>query len=184
MKVAGAFVKVLKTSVNFSYEKQVRRFAVNRFGNQSAAAAAADAFENEVLKIIRDFEKLNKKPDARLDFLCQYGWPADRSCKRNLQLQKDFLLEQLCSGNIAGVEAKIYQAVVRSSVPASMQKKCHISLDSGGFKASLAGSQQVVQQVFKTVGAASSWLADMGQADQDWIKTHANNYIECRYLNS
>ena len=167
--MTGPYLKVHKTMVNFSYESMVRRFTVSSLGTHMLAKVAAKTFEKETLSIIRDFEKLTKKPDARKDFLLSYGWPKDRCCKRNIALQKGFVLKQLCEGKVDGVEAKICQAIVRHTVPPEKQKKCFVTLTHGGFKATLSGSKQVVEQVFKTVGAACSWLAQIAQADEDRI---------------
>ena len=167
--VNGPYLKVNKTMGNFSYDSVIRRFTVSSWGSHELSKVAAVAFEKETLTILRDFDKLNKKPEPRKDFLVGCGWPTDKCCKRNIASQKTFLLKQLCECKVNGVEAKICQAVVRHIVPPERQKKCFVSLTHGGFKATLSGSKQVVEQEFKTVGAACSWLAEIAQADEDRV---------------
>ena len=167
------YIKVHKTVVNFSYDKIVRKFEVSRYGSLQLAKVAAIAFEKETLSIVRDFNHLTKKPDARKIFLSKFGWPEDRSCKRNIDGQRSFVVGRLCDGKVDGVEAKMYQAIVRHSVPSTCQKKCFLSMATGGgFKAILSGKDQVLEQTFKNINQASTWLAQMAQADEDGCEIH------------
>lgn len=116
---------------------------------------------------IRTFDKYSKKPDQRKEFLLSYGWPADKDHKRNIPVQREFVLTKLCGGSILGVEAKIHQAIVRNTVDSTLQKYCHIKAADGSFKATFSGKSQALEQSFSTVKAASSWLVEISQADED-----------------
>lgn len=78
-------------------------------------------------------------------------------------------MTKLCDGSILGVEAKIHQAIVRNTVDSSLQKSCHIKAADGSFKAIFSGKSQALEQSFSTVKAASSWLVEISQADEDGL---------------
>ena len=157
---------MLKTVVNFTYEKNItRQFSVKEYRSIEAAQVAAEEFARLFMEAKHQFDQVARKPDARLELLKKYSWPEDRNHKRNLDTQFKFISARLCAGKMIGVEAKVHQAVMRHVLGPT--KKCYVCLAEDGFKAILSWDGKSLEQIFPSIGAACSWLVNMSKAEQD-----------------
>ena len=155
------YLKILKTSVNFQQEEFKRKFLVKDFGNLQTALSVAEVFAKRVSHSRFHFEQVSKKPEARMDLLKKFGWPADKSCKRDLKAQQAFMMNSLCNQGFQQLEADLLLTLIRCSM-GPQAKNCYLTHKSDGFHARVKPKEDVtLEKKFDTLQHARKWIEQL-----------------------
>ena len=143
-----------------------RNFAFNIYGSKAIAVQAAMQFEKITLAVLDEFDTLKRTPHQRKAMLDAHGLGVTYN-KKSIAVQRTALARALSDCESQLVENDILTNVWKDLNNKEALDKSSIVHCKGGFAATFNGSQQKVEQIFKSLKAASDWVAQMNKADKD-----------------
>ncbi|CAK9047525.1 unnamed protein product, partial [Durusdinium trenchii] len=133
---------------------------------EAIAVQAAMQFEKITFAVLDEFDTLKRTPHQRKAMLDAHGLGVTYN-KKSIAVQRTALARALSDCESQLVENDILTNVWKDLNNKEALDKSSIVHCKGGFAATFNGSQQKVEQIFKSLKAASDWVAQMNKADKD-----------------
>ena len=161
-------MKVFKnhTRVSSDYLGIKRNFNHGTYGDQHIAIKAASLFEWYGRGVISEFESYGRHPVDRKALLTLHGIP-DAVLKKSIKIQREVLSEALSNGTSKAAEKAFHDQLWGALLSKDLASRSVLHVSVATFKAEFSGSQQKLEQEFKTFKAAADWVVYMDNADKD-----------------
>ena len=145
-----------------------RNFTFGLYGDKDMAVMAATFFESNVKSILSAFDLASRKPLERREILSTHG-VEESFVRKSIAKQREDLVHILCAGRSKAVEDNIINSMCKAIHDEHLLGKASVHHSTSGFTATFAGTQQKLEQTFKSLKAASNWIVQMEKADKDTV---------------